>query len=234
MGNMASNTVNQMAFCPPPPTYRKKDVNMWLETDRGNRIPAFHIRSGHPLTVLVSHANAEDLGIVLAFWSWISEALQARARARALRTAPRVALLRPPLPPWAVPLPADARAADDAPAPQVDVLAYEYSGYGHSTGSPSEDNIYSDARAALALLVDGFKLKPERDIVLYGKSLGSCPACYLASKNKARAAAGRAFAPSSSPTPAPPRPPMPRWRHPTPPRTPSAPCSWSMAMCLFV
>ena len=32
---------------------------------------AFHIRKGHTLTMLVSHANAEDLGIVLAFWSWI-------------------------------------------------------------------------------------------------------------------------------------------------------------------
>ena len=73
---------------------------MWLETDRGNRIPAFHIRRGHHLTVcatpwismyqlplqrsplaastqiLVSHANAEDLGIVLGFWTYMSDALQ--------------------------------------------------------------------------------------------------------------------------------------------------------------
>jgi pimeloyl-ACP methyl ester carboxylesterase len=144
MGNMASNTVNQMAFCPPPPTYRKQDVNMWLETDKGNRIPAFHIRRGHPITILVSHANAEDLGIVLGFWTYMSDALQ------------------------------------------VDVFAYEYSGYGHSTGTPSEENMYSDARAALQLLVDGFKLKPERDIILYGKSIGSCPTCHLASRARVR------------------------------------------------
>jgi len=60
---------------------------------------------------------------------------------------------------------------------QVDVFAYEYSGYGHATGKPCEENLYSDARAALACLRDGFKLKPERDIVLYGKSIGSCPTC---------------------------------------------------------
>ena len=54
----------------------KEHINMWLETDRGSRLPAFHIRKGHPLTMLVSHANAEDLGIVLAFWSWLSDALQ--------------------------------------------------------------------------------------------------------------------------------------------------------------
>ena len=53
-------------------------------------------------------------------------------------------------------------------ARQVDVFAYEYSGYGHATGKPCEENLYSDARAALACLRDGFKLKPERDIVLYG------------------------------------------------------------------
>jgi len=141
---MISSTVNQMAFCPPPSTYKKDHVNMWLDTDRGSKIPAFHIRRGHPLTMLVSHANAEDLGVVLAFWSSLSEMLK------------------------------------------VDVFAYEYSGYGCSTGSPSEQNMYSDARAALDLLRDGFKLKPERDIVLYGKSIGSCPTCYLAGRNLVR------------------------------------------------
>ena len=94
--------------------------------------------------ILVSHANAEDLGIVLGFWTYMSDALQ------------------------------------------VDVFAYEYSGYGHSTGTPSEENMYSDARAALQLLVDGFKLQPERDIILYGKSIGSCPTCHLASRNRVR------------------------------------------------
>jgi fermentation-respiration switch protein FrsA (DUF1100 family) len=144
MGNMASQTVNQVAFCPPPPTYRKRDVNMWLNTDRGDRVPAFHIRNGNPITILVSHANAEDLGIVLGFWSWLSQILQ------------------------------------------VDVFAYEYCGYGWATGAPSEESMYSAARAALACLVDGFKLKPERDIVLFGKSLGSCPSCHLAAKQKFR------------------------------------------------
>jgi len=46
--------------------------------------------------------------------------------------------------------------------------------------------MYSDAKAALQLLVDGFKLKPERDIVLYGKSIGTCPTCYLAGRHRFR------------------------------------------------
>jgi hypothetical protein len=78
MGATATKQVNQMAFCPPQPTYRKQDINMWLQTDRGDSIPAFHIRRGNPLTVLVSHANAEDLGIVLSYWAYMSQALQAR------------------------------------------------------------------------------------------------------------------------------------------------------------
>eukprot|EP00965_Chrysotila_dentata_P108100 3570185-Pleurochrysis_carterae.AAC.1 len=76
MGNVGASYVNQMAFVPPPPTYKKEQINMWLETERGSRLPAFHIRKGHKLTLLVSHANAEDLGIVLPFWMYMSEALQ--------------------------------------------------------------------------------------------------------------------------------------------------------------
>ena len=69
---------------------------------------------------------------------------------------------------------------------QVDVFAYEYCGYRWATDAPSEESMYSAARAALACLVDGFKLKPERDIVLFGKSLGSCPSCHLAAKQEFR------------------------------------------------
>ena len=69
---------------------------------------------------------------------------------------------------------------------RVNVFCYEYSGYGHSTGKPSEDNLYSDARAALKLLVTRIGLHAERDIVVVGKSLGSCAACHLASRGSFR------------------------------------------------
>ena len=69
----------------------------------------------------------------------------------------------------------------------VNVFAYEYSGYGQATGTPSEKHLYADARAALAYLTDTVELEPERDIVLYGKSLGSCPTClHLASERTFR------------------------------------------------
>lgn len=86
---------------------------------------------------------------------------------------------------------------------QVDVFAYEYSGYGHATGKPCEENVYSDARAALACLRDGFKLKPERDVVLYGAPAALPPSWSPALRSHRRA---RPALPSSAdvrPTPPP-------------------------------
>jgi uncharacterized protein len=60
-----------------------------------------------------------------------------------------------------------------------DVLLFDYRGYGHSTGKPNEEGTYSDARAALAALLD----QPETDAarVLYlGESLGGAVALALA------------------------------------------------------
>ncbi len=60
----------------------------------------------------------------------------------------------------------------------VNVMAYEYSGYGKATGSPSEANCYADIDAAFKYLVETKKVVPKR-IVLYGRSVGSGPTCYL-------------------------------------------------------
>ena len=144
MGNVAASTINKMAFLPPkPPTYRKEDVNIWItrKKNKKHKIPAFHIRNGKPITLLVSHANAEDLGILLPYCRYLADRFD------------------------------------------VDVFAYDYSGYGHADGEPSEANMYEDARAALDMLRDGFGLVPERDVVLYGKSIGSCPTSYLAARH---------------------------------------------------
>lgn len=52
------------------------------------------------------------------------------------------------------------------------VLAVSWRGYGASTGLPSENGLYEDARAALAILVESYGIPMER-IVLYGESLGT-------------------------------------------------------------
>ena len=145
-GVSAARLVSKLAFGAgeKPCGYTTEEEIIWLET-RHSRIPALHIARGHPLTLLVSHSNSEDLGDVRDFWT--------------------------------------AKSTELA----VNVLAYEYSGYGHSTGSrPSERRICADATAAFAYATEKLGLLPERDIVLYGKSVGSVPTLHLAGHHAVR------------------------------------------------
>ena len=64
---------------------------------------------------------------------------------------------------------------------RVNIMAYDYSGYGKSNGYPCEEYVYADIEAAYQYLLQVKKISPE-SIVLYGRSLGSGPSCYLASK----------------------------------------------------
>ncbi|KMZ72747.1 hypothetical protein ZOSMA_15G00850 [Zostera marina] len=64
---------------------------------------------------------------------------------------------------------------------RVNLFGYDYSGYGQSSGKPSEHNTYADIEAAYKWLVDTCAVKPE-DIILYGQSVGSGPTVDLASR----------------------------------------------------
>lgn len=59
------------------------------------------------------------------------------------------------------------------------VLAYDYGGYGHSTGTPSEQRVYADIRAMWDYLIN-IKQIPPLEIVLFGRSLGAAPTAELA------------------------------------------------------
>ncbi len=61
------------------------------------------------------------------------------------------------------------------------IFAYDYQGYGTSTGSPSEKNTYQDILAAYHYLTKTLKVVPEH-IIIYGRSLGSGPSTYLATQ----------------------------------------------------
>lgn len=61
------------------------------------------------------------------------------------------------------------------------VFAYDYRGYGSSTGAPSEKNAYEDVQAAYDFLVYQVKVPPER-IMAHGRSLGGAMALDLASR----------------------------------------------------
>jgi len=61
------------------------------------------------------------------------------------------------------------------------VFAYDYPGYGTSSGTPSEAGCYAALAAAYAYLTKLKQIPPEK-IVLYGQSLGSGPTVDLASR----------------------------------------------------
>jgi len=125
------------------------------------KIPAFFIRRRNASqTLLFSHGNAEDLGMMYS------------------------------------------RMKDLAMVLGVNILAYDYTGYGlsipgpahgssssgsggegagGSTEGPSENMIYRNIEAAFHYLTQVRKIPP-RQIILYGRSLGSGPSCYLAAK----------------------------------------------------
>jgi len=63
----------------------------------------------------------------------------------------------------------------------LNLLAFDYRGYGESSGSPSEAGLYRDAEAAYEYLRDTLRVPPER-IVLFGHSLGSAVAVELATR----------------------------------------------------
>eukprot|EP00826_Nyctotherus_ovalis_P018118 TRINITY_DN1539_c0_g1_i15.p1 TRINITY_DN1539_c0_g1~~TRINITY_DN1539_c0_g1_i15.p1 ORF type:complete len:340 (+),score=70.76 TRINITY_DN1539_c0_g1_i15:72-1091(+) len=63
----------------------------------------------------------------------------------------------------------------------VNVLIVEYKGYGIYKGSPSASSILDDADLVFTYLICALRFKPE-DILIFGRSIGSGPACYLSSK----------------------------------------------------
>ena len=61
------------------------------------------------------------------------------------------------------------------------VFAYDYQGYGTSSGKPSEENAYNDAEAAYNYLIEKQNVPADR-IITYGCSLGGAVAVDLAQK----------------------------------------------------
>lgn len=66
------------------------------------------------------------------------------------------------------------------------VFLYDYPGYGHSEGSPTEASCYAAADAAYAWLTDLGKV-PQQRVVLFGQSLGTGVAVELATRHPHRA-----------------------------------------------
>ncbi|KAF1742715.1 hypothetical protein MXB_5338, partial [Myxobolus squamalis] len=63
------------------------------------------------------------------------------------------------------------------------IVSYDYSGYGLSTGVPSEQNIIKNIEKVYNFMVQNLKIE-KHSIILYGHSLGSVPTINLASKEE--------------------------------------------------
>jgi pimeloyl-ACP methyl ester carboxylesterase len=62
------------------------------------------------------------------------------------------------------------------------VFAYDYPGYGTSTGSPNQKTVYQSAEAGVRHLREELGYQKSQ-IILYGRSLGGGPTAYLAKKD---------------------------------------------------
>eukprot|EP00980_Cylindrotheca_fusiformis_P030593 scaffold25083_cov117-Cylindrotheca_fusiformis.AAC.1 len=64
----------------------------------------------------------------------------------------------------------------------VNVVSYDYSGYGESGGMPLESHTYTDIAGVLKWTVENICDDDESKVVLYGQSVGSGPTCYMGMK----------------------------------------------------
>jgi len=61
-------------------------------------------------------------------------------------------------------------------------MVYEYTGFGEANGKvPTDKNLYDDIETVYLYLTETLSIDPST-IVLFGRSIGSGPTCYLAEK----------------------------------------------------
>jgi abhydrolase domain-containing protein 17 len=61
-------------------------------------------------------------------------------------------------------------------------VVYEYTGFGESNGkTPSDENCYDDIETVYLYLTENLSIEPST-IILFGRSIGSGPTCFIAEK----------------------------------------------------
>jgi len=68
----------------------------------------------------------------------------------------------------------------------LDVFIFDYRGYGHSEGKPTEDGTYKDVVAAWQYLIEELEVDPN-EVIVFGRSLGGAVASWLAQSHSPRA-----------------------------------------------
>ncbi|KAG4926804.1 Alpha/beta hydrolase domain-containing protein 17B [Glycine soja] len=178
-----------------PFPHRENVEILKLPTRRGAEIVSMYVR--HPMaasTVLYSHGNATDLGQMYELFIQLSIHLRVnliglflsedgnRVKLLGILVAWRAGMI------WNVGkcvfikmglfwflVFLKVKKMEDF------VGGYDYSGYGQSSGKPSEQNTYADIEAVYKCLEESYGTKQE-DIILYGQSVGSGPTLDLAAR----------------------------------------------------
>jgi pimeloyl-ACP methyl ester carboxylesterase len=66
----------------------------------------------------------------------------------------------------------------------INAIVYEYTGYGEANGKiPADSSLYDDIETVYLYLTENMSISP-KNIILYGRSIGSGPSCYLAEKHE--------------------------------------------------
>jgi fermentation-respiration switch protein FrsA (DUF1100 family) len=67
----------------------------------------------------------------------------------------------------------------------LNVLVFDFRGYGRSGGDPAKDGILADGEAAIEWLAEKNSIAPNQ-VVVYGRSLGGAIACHLGAKHRVK------------------------------------------------
>ncbi|XP_019181970.1 PREDICTED: protein ABHD17B-like [Ipomoea nil] len=160
MGNVTSNVAAKLAFFPPdPPTY-----DVFRDEDGAQCFTGLRADSNVDVHLLDTKVGNK---IVAGFWR------HPFARLTLLYSHGNAADLGQ-MQDLFVELRAHLR---------INIMSYDYSGYGASSGKPTEFNTYHDIEAVYDCLKSKYGIKQE-DVILYGQSVGSGPTLHLASRLK--------------------------------------------------
>jgi fermentation-respiration switch protein FrsA (DUF1100 family) len=160
------NAVDQLLFQPPTISYiHAKKHLVWIRTKRNVDIPAFYIDRKAKVSVIFSHGNAEDLGMIFEWLCDFSLHLNVNVLGKRFLYILYSYMLRQ--------LSLSGFFSISA--------AYDYEGYGKAPGVPSEASCYLDIDAAYGYLSEVLLFQPQ-NIIVYGRSLGTGPSVYLAER----------------------------------------------------
>merc|ERR1712061_545435 len=73
--------VTKLVFQPPDASYTRDPNLIWLHTAEHEVIPAFFIDRDAKFTLLFSHGNAEDLGMIIQYLRGVSHFLEVNVSA---------------------------------------------------------------------------------------------------------------------------------------------------------